>query len=94
MIVFLNVRMCFSVSDSASLVTLSIAQYLLLISICLCLSWLAMFSFHIPFCLKNSLIQFSRNTLLEQLSRLPHAPSVPFQTTPPITEVPEEVGSL
>ncbi|KAK7855345.1 histone deacetylase 6 [Quercus suber] len=31
-----------------------------------------------------------RNTLLEQLSRLPHAPSVPFQTTPPITEVPEE----
>ena len=33
-----------------------------------------------------------RNMLLEQLSRLPHAPSVPFQTTPPITKVPEEVG--
>ena len=94
MIVFLNVCMCFSVSDSASLVVLSIAQYLLLISICLSLSWLAMFSFRIPFCLKNSLVQFSRNTLLEQLSRLPHAPSVPFQTTPPITEVPEEVGNL
>ncbi|KAE8124298.1 hypothetical protein FH972_019197 [Carpinus fangiana] len=31
-----------------------------------------------------------RNTLLEQLSRLPHVPSVPFQTTPPITQVPEE----
>ncbi|RVW52994.1 Histone deacetylase 6 [Vitis vinifera] len=30
------------------------------------------------------------NMLLEQLSRLPHAPSVPFQTTPPITKVPEE----
>ncbi|KAJ6875687.1 hypothetical protein NC652_035152 [Populus alba x Populus x berolinensis] len=31
-----------------------------------------------------------RNILLEQLSRLPNAPSVPFQTTPPTTEVPEE----
>ncbi|KAL8141985.1 hypothetical protein V2J09_015017 [Rumex salicifolius] len=31
-----------------------------------------------------------RNMLLEQLSRLPHAPSVPFQTTPPTTRVPEE----
>ncbi|XP_055827872.1 histone deacetylase 6-like [Solanum dulcamara] len=31
-----------------------------------------------------------RNTLLEQLSRLPHVPSVPFQVTPSITEVPEE----
>ncbi|KAG6589425.1 Histone deacetylase 6, partial [Cucurbita argyrosperma subsp. sororia] len=31
-----------------------------------------------------------RNTLLEQLSRLPHAPSVPFQMTPS-SEVPEEV---
>ncbi|KAK7301477.1 hypothetical protein RJT34_12342 [Clitoria ternatea] len=31
-----------------------------------------------------------RNTLLEQLSRLPHAPSAPFQTTPSITEVPEQ----
>ncbi|KAH9602119.1 hypothetical protein KSS87_008289 [Heliosperma pusillum] len=31
-----------------------------------------------------------RNILLEQLSRLPHAPSVPFQTTPPITREPEE----
>ena len=30
-------------------------------------------------------------TLLEQLSRLPHAPSVPFQTTPSTIEVPEEV---
>jgi hypothetical protein len=30
--------------------------------------------------------------LLEQLSRLPNAPSVPFQTTPPATEVPEEVS--
>ncbi|KAJ0899309.1 putative histone deacetylase [Helianthus annuus] len=32
-----------------------------------------------------------RNMLLEQLSRLPHSPSVPFQITPPVTEVPEEV---
>ncbi|KAK2389577.1 histone deacetylase [Trifolium repens] len=31
-----------------------------------------------------------RNTLLEQISRLPHAPSAPFQTTPSTTEVPEE----
>ncbi|KAF9667912.1 hypothetical protein SADUNF_Sadunf15G0072500 [Salix dunnii] len=31
-----------------------------------------------------------RNILLEQLSRLPNAPSVPFHTTPPTTEVPEE----
>lgn len=31
-----------------------------------------------------------RNMLLEQLSRLPNAPSVQFQTTPPITQVPEE----
>ncbi|CAK9137559.1 unnamed protein product [Ilex paraguariensis] len=31
-----------------------------------------------------------RTMLLEQLSRLPHAPSVQFQTTPPITQVPEE----
>ncbi|XP_024977398.1 histone deacetylase 6 [Cynara cardunculus var. scolymus] len=31
-----------------------------------------------------------RNLLLEQLSRLPHSPSVPFQITPPITEAPEE----
>uniref|UniRef100_A0A6N2LLS9 Histone deacetylase domain-containing protein n=1 Tax=Salix viminalis TaxID=40686 RepID=A0A6N2LLS9_SALVM len=31
-----------------------------------------------------------RNILLEQLSRLPSAPSVPFQTTPATTEVPEE----
>ncbi|KAG6735559.1 hypothetical protein POTOM_061829 [Populus tomentosa] len=31
-----------------------------------------------------------RNILLEQLSRLPNAPSVPFQTTPATTEVPEE----
>ncbi|KAL8154171.1 hypothetical protein V2J09_011931, partial [Rumex salicifolius] len=31
-----------------------------------------------------------RNMLLEQLSRLPHAPSVPFHTTPPTTQVPEE----
>ncbi|GJW21629.1 histone deacetylase 6 [Tanacetum coccineum] len=31
-----------------------------------------------------------RNMLLEQLSRLPHSPSVPFQNTPPVTEVPEE----
>ncbi|CAK7329217.1 unnamed protein product [Dovyalis caffra] len=31
-----------------------------------------------------------RNTLLEQVSRLIHAPSVPFQTTPSTTEVPEE----
>ncbi|XP_027904893.1 histone deacetylase 6-like isoform X1 [Vigna unguiculata] len=31
-----------------------------------------------------------RNALLEQLSRLPHAPSVPFQTTPSIIQVPEE----
>ncbi|XP_048138766.1 histone deacetylase 6 [Rhodamnia argentea] len=31
-----------------------------------------------------------RNMLLEQLSRIPHAPSVPFQMTPPITQEPEE----
>ncbi|GAV64590.1 Hist_deacetyl domain-containing protein [Cephalotus follicularis] len=31
-----------------------------------------------------------RNTLLEQLSKIVHAPSVPFQTTPPTTQVPEE----
>lgn len=36
---------------------------------------------------------FFRITLLEQLSRLPHAPSVPFQTTPSTIEVPEEVGT-
>lgn len=35
----------------------------------------------------------SRNTLLEQISRLPHAPSVPFQTTPPTLQVPEEVST-
>lgn len=33
----------------------------------------------------------SRNTLLEQIARLPHAPSAPFQTTPSTAEVPEEV---
>ncbi|KAL7161735.1 hypothetical protein ACSBR2_042247 [Camellia fascicularis] len=32
-----------------------------------------------------------RTMLLEQLSRLPHAPNVPFQTTPATTQVPEEV---
>ncbi|XP_016452681.2 histone deacetylase 6-like [Nicotiana tabacum] len=31
-----------------------------------------------------------RNMLLEQLSQLPHVPSVPFQMIPSITEVPEE----
>ncbi|MED6217844.1 hypothetical protein PIB30_021321 [Stylosanthes scabra] len=31
-----------------------------------------------------------RNTLLEQISRLPHTPSVPFQTTPSTIPVPEE----
>lgn len=31
-----------------------------------------------------------KNMLLEQVSRLPCAPSVTFQTTPPTTEVPEE----
>ncbi|KAL0335768.1 UNVERIFIED_CONTAM: Histone deacetylase 6 [Sesamum radiatum] len=31
-----------------------------------------------------------RNMLLEQLSKLQHVPSVPFQTMPPTTEVPEE----
>ncbi|KAK7350643.1 hypothetical protein VNO77_09487 [Canavalia gladiata] len=31
-----------------------------------------------------------RNTLLQQLSRLPHAPSAPFQTTPSTIPVPEE----
>ncbi|KAH0704551.1 hypothetical protein KY285_018829 [Solanum tuberosum] len=31
-----------------------------------------------------------RNTLLEQLSHLPHVPSVPFQVTPSVTEVPEK----
>ena len=32
-----------------------------------------------------------RTTLMEQLSRLPHSPSVPFQITPSIVEVPEEM---
>ncbi|KAG5039596.1 hypothetical protein AAZX31_05G039000 [Glycine max] len=31
-----------------------------------------------------------RNTLLEQISQLPHAPGVPFQTTPPTLQLPEE----
>ncbi|XP_065874933.1 histone deacetylase 6 [Euphorbia lathyris] len=31
-----------------------------------------------------------RTLLLEQLTKLPHTPSVPFQTTPPVTEAPEE----
>ncbi|GKU85898.1 hypothetical protein SLEP1_g500 [Rubroshorea leprosula] len=31
-----------------------------------------------------------RNTLLEQLSKISHTPSVPFQTTPSTLEVPEE----
>lgn len=31
-----------------------------------------------------------RNILLEHLSRIEHAPSVPFQTTPPTTALPEE----
>ncbi|CAI9754643.1 unnamed protein product [Fraxinus pennsylvanica] len=31
-----------------------------------------------------------RNFLLDQVSKLQHVPSVPFQTTPPTTEVPEE----
>ncbi|CAO2819030.1 unnamed protein product [Amaranthus hypochondriacus] len=31
-----------------------------------------------------------RNILLEQLSRIPHVPSVPFQTNPPPVEQPEE----
>ncbi|KAK4264381.1 hypothetical protein QN277_025567 [Acacia crassicarpa] len=35
-------------------------------------------------------LELTRILLLEQLSRLPHAPSVPFQTTPSTTEVPEE----
>ncbi|KAH9624315.1 hypothetical protein KSS87_005230 [Heliosperma pusillum] len=34
-----------------------------------------------------------RDLLLEQLSRLPHVPSVPFQTSP-ITKVPDEVCTL
>ncbi|QCE00460.1 histone deacetylase 1/2 [Vigna unguiculata] len=33
---------------------------------------------------------WNSNALLEQLSRLPHARSVPFQTTPSIIQVPEE----
>jgi hypothetical protein len=33
----------------------------------------------------------SRTVLSEQLSRLPHAPSAPFHTTPSTTRVPEEV---
>ncbi|KAK6924803.1 Histone deacetylase domain [Dillenia turbinata] len=32
-----------------------------------------------------------RNMLLEQLSRLPHAPSVPFQTTQSVRELPDEM---
>ncbi|KAK6920649.1 Histone deacetylase domain [Dillenia turbinata] len=32
-----------------------------------------------------------RSMLLEQLSRLPHAPSIPFQTTPPVRELPDEM---
>lgn len=31
-----------------------------------------------------------RNILLEQLSRIPHVPSVPFQITPPTAKAPEE----
>ncbi|XP_004289603.1 PREDICTED: histone deacetylase 6-like [Fragaria vesca subsp. vesca] len=31
-----------------------------------------------------------RNKLLEQISKMPHAPSVQFQTTPSITQAPEE----
>ncbi|XP_057442904.1 histone deacetylase 6-like isoform X2 [Lotus japonicus] len=35
-------------------------------------------------------LELIRNLLLEQISRLPHAPSIPFQTTPSTIEVPEE----
>lgn len=35
-----------------------------------------------------------RNMLLDQLSKLEHVPSVPFQVMPPTTEVPEEVFFL
>ncbi|XWS60049.1 hypothetical protein CRYUN_Cryun07bG0000600 [Craigia yunnanensis] len=34
-----------------------------------------------------------RNTLLEQLSRLSHAPSIPFRTTPSTIQPPEEISS-
>ncbi|XP_059306723.1 histone deacetylase 6-like isoform X1 [Lycium ferocissimum] len=46
----------------------------------------------IPMVNKNSPrdLEKIRNMLLEQLSHLPHAPSVPFQMAPCIIEVPEE----
>lgn len=37
------------------------------------------------------LILFFRNLLLDQLSKISHAPSIPFQMTPSTTEAPEEV---
>lgn len=75
---------------------LSIVQYLVwLFEFIIVIVGVAMFYFHLPFYLKNILIYvIFRTALLEQLSRLPHVPSVPFQTTPPITQVPEEVGGL
>lgn len=41
-----------------------------------------------------SIFDHYRNMLLEQLSRLPHSPSVPFQITPPVTEAPEEASKF
>ncbi|CAI9112707.1 OLC1v1013185C1 [Oldenlandia corymbosa var. corymbosa] len=38
----------------------------------------------------DSHLERIKTMLLEQLSRLPHAPSVQFQTTPAVTEVPEQ----
>lgn len=35
---------------------------------------------------------YFRIMLLDQLTRIPHAPSVPFQTTPTTMQVPDEVG--
>jgi hypothetical protein len=75
---------------------LSIVQHLVwLFEFITVILGVAMFYFHLPFYLKNIVINvIFRNMLLEQLSRLPHVPSVPFQTTPPITQVPEEVGGM
>lgn len=54
------------------------------------------FKHHPFFCYFNIIISttHNRNVLLEQLSRIQHAPSVQFQARPPDTELPEEVGHL
>ncbi|KAG9151652.1 hypothetical protein Leryth_001959 [Lithospermum erythrorhizon] len=39
-------------------------------------------------------LERTRNMLLEQLSKISHSPSVPFQTAPPTTETPEETDEV